>query len=474
MKKLWLGLAVLFAIFYAGVFPSEAAIVPIPEVRATPPQPQILGAATINISDAVRELDIDDLARNPSARDFLCSVFPRSVNMTPVFHRIHFLSEQFTFMIQASSDYLSEILPTFSPTSIKEWLNPALFIDLFEVIFEGNNDLIVDNNSSQVFSDSYLTLHNAPPDIGRQVLDLVALNLSRSDGSLRPGDIITIEARVSPEAAHLRERDTLHLIYNQLRSLELKKAEEGLYTGELKILDEHVGSMGFFFFEPMMELEDGHMIVYTSNILELRVSPDMSRVAEIKMCQDIFIVTEGRDLRIRVLAFDSNGDVVFELPNYEGIEFSVLDSSIASVTDDVLLAKMPGRTTITASFRGFQATSELLVSHDTRHLVPPDSNINERILMPIPVSPAADAVFYFGSTIQFSAHAEAVMRLNPMVEWMITHVDSGQSFGGAVSTYMTTWNPPEVGTYTFTMRFVFSAEEASPWSRSRTFTVRNH
>jgi len=181
----------------------------------------------------------------------------------------------------------------------------------------------------------------------------------------------------------------------------------------------------------------------------------------------------GRNRRILLYAFDNSGNMLFPMSDVEGVRLSVRDSSVASMTNGVVSARAAGRTIITASFNRFHATAELVVTRDNSASIPTGPVVQERTLMPMPEFPAEGAVFRLGETIQFTANAGIVARMNAHVEWEITHVDSGQRFGGTLPRSTATWVTERLGTHTFTMRFIYSnPSEASPWSLPRTFEVR--
>jgi len=208
---------------------------------------------------------------------------------------------------------------------------------------------------------------------------------SRSNGDLKPGDIVIIEARISPEFDYVRDILFVDFAFNgEPDTIILEKYEQGVYLGKLEILNEHIGEMRFLSIIP--RIENDNLIAYMSNIVELFVSPDPSMITGIKFISNSLIVTEGTESRIEILAYDNNGNIVYDLSNFRGITLFVQDSSIASVADGILTAKTQGRTTITASYLGFQVTSDLIIAHAPT-LYPTGPIIQEKTLMPIPISP---------------------------------------------------------------------------------------
>ena len=194
-------------------------------------------------------------------------------------------------------------------------------------------------------------------------------------------------------------------------------------------------------------------------------APALDRVVEMRL-RDPFAIMEEMESEIVIFGYDINGNVVHESSGFEGIEFSILDGSIASVTDGVLSPKARGRTRITASYRGFEASANLVVYLNS-----------ERTFMPLPVSPANNAAFYLGDAIEFSAHAGILARMNSTVEWMVTHRETRQRYSAVTPDYTISWIPPKPGTYTFVMRLIHppvSSVEVSPWSQPRTFVVADN
>ena len=191
----------------------------------------------------------------------------------------------------------------------------------------------------------------------------ITLNARQSSNILKPGDTVVFEAKISPGVGY--SHDTLYIDYTingyERDILVLKRGGNGVYRGELRITNEHVGYLGFLASIPEIDNKNDSMVINHSNTILLRVSPDMRKISSIRFRGNPLILAKGMESAIEIACDNNKGEIVYVFSNVEGLVFSVQDKSIAVITDGILEAKAAGETTIKASYYGLTATCELKV-----------------------------------------------------------------------------------------------------------------
>ena len=200
----------------------------------------------------------------------------------------------------------------------------------------------------------------------------VTLNVLQNNDILIPGDTVVFEAVLPPDINYARDTLLVHYAHNnnRLSVFLLEKGEDGIYRGELQIRNNHIGSLRIAAVISDINTENDSITMNTSNIISLRIAPDMSKVYAIEFMDNPFITIEGMESRVEILFYNHAGNVIYVFSNLEDLVFSVEDESIGEITDGVLKAKTVGETTITASFHSLEATAVLRVFPDRSDPMP--------------------------------------------------------------------------------------------------------
>jgi hypothetical protein len=325
-------------------------------------------------------------------------------------------------------------------------------------------------------------------DFGKET---IVLKASRT--RIRPGTKVTFEAIPSPETPKMPF--TISLICNpNSHTTSLNRTWLGFgkkYRGSLTFKKTDSGEFQFFISTmPRIDRTTGQMVSYESNAVSVFVAPDRSELTGIRLhaqqSRNIMAI-EGSSDPVTLIA-DGKDGTMYDISNPGlGTIWSVEDERIAVVSDEIFQGReqtmikglSAGKTTIRASYQGFQTEAQVFVGR-LEPILPPmivDPNNPKGPLIPVPppiipdpphaVSPPDGTVVRKGERVILEATSFDVSKGHKFSwsSWSVFIVDPADNHQGPEVAYLrkgssntAEWIPRGTGTFEWSVQYVYKRE----------------
>ena len=339
---------------------------------------------------------------------------------------------------------------------------------------EGEFLRIEDPEGVRILRNSFAAYYRAEQmaEMRNNTKETIELRVSKT--RIRPGERVKLEAIPSSETPALGS--SILLVSNPLGYTTPLSRQwlRNRYRGSVKFKTTDTGVYYFGISTTRYDKKTRKMMSYDANRVSVAIAPDSSQLSRIFIQQRAgILVAEGLTTDLNLYGVGLKGEVYDISAPEAGTHWTVEDESKAIITREksydgsiytMVKGLSLGETRIRARYGSLEAQSDVRVY---REEPVPNFSISDIYRAPTVVSLTNNMTIHAGDVVQFIASTDVFVGPNPITEWKFSDVNSEIQYVATNYGYTFQWTPPE-GTYTWTMRYIYSMsnnEDANtnPW-----------